>query len=65
MSPLLLTLQDSQLENIKNLTQFGPKIIIEPLKVLSSTGMCRSQLLSLQADKFNLLLGFEAMLSFV
>lgn len=65
MSPLLLTLQDSQLENIKNLTQFGPKIIIEPLKVLSSIDMCKSQLLSLQADKFKLVLGFEAMLSFV
>lgn len=65
MSPLLLTLQDSQLGNIKNLTQFGPKIIIKPLKVLSSIGICKTQLLSLQADRFKLFLGFEAMLSFV
>lgn len=65
MSPLLLTLQDSQLENIKILTQFGAKIVVEPLKVLSSIAICKRQLLSLQADKFKLVLGFEAMLSLV
>lgn len=59
----MLTLLDSQLENIKNLTQFGAKIVTEPLKVLSSIGMCKSQSLSLQADKFKLVSGFEAMLS--